>query len=267
MGEHHSARPEEPGVRRASRRVIKGGMGMNKKNLLAFMSILFLIVKLFSYQASEKYLVSGGLNFSPSEKTAQGFNSKVVMIKDMRQFSSEVVNNQKPVVVKIFSNKSANSQMKPVYQSLADQIGDVVSFAAINLDMSHQIKLMLQKILGFDEAQLPLIIFFKNGQMILPAFSGTVNKQNLFKLVKSRFGGKLVSVNKESISKIKDKQQKDEPRAEIVLSDPGFEMKQETVLRPLDPSTSSGLEDQDDREKEKIKESIWKKLKSAFWSN
>ncbi|MFH1644515.1 MAG: hypothetical protein ABIA74_05060 [bacterium] len=221
------------------------------KFFLISLIILFLIIKLFSYQMQEKYLVSAGLGNLSHENNSFGYESNVVFIKDLPQFAAQVVNNPRPVIVKIISNKTLNSEMKPVYQSLADQLSDVIFFGAINTDLSHQLKLMLQKILGFDEAQLPLIVFFKNGQMILPAFSGTATKENLFKLITTRFGKKLVRVDRQTLEKIKNGQnsvnQKMEvvEQEEIILQGKPFEMKEE---KPQEPK----------------QESFWGKIKSFF---
>lgn len=217
---------------------------MKKKDILLLLSALFVFFfKIFSYQMQEKYIVSGGLNILPHENNNKGLRSDVALIKDSDQFIAQVVNNPKPVIIKIFSNTTENTPMKTVYQSLANKIGDVVFFASINTDLSHQLKTMLQNILGFDEKQLPLIIFFKEGQMILPAFSGRVSEQNLFKLVRSRFGQKLVKVDKPSSEKIKNK----EEQSEIFIENESLKLKKQK-------------ENQDNEKKE----SVWKKLKNAF---
>lgn len=175
---------------------------MSKFKILIFLIFsIFCLLKLFSSVQKEANLVWTSLSFLSFEKDDKGQDSKVVLIRDFGQFSKQIVNNPRPSIVRIYDKRISQDNMKENFQSLAGELSDFILFAAIDTNSSRQLTMLLQKILGFQPDQLPMIIFFKNGQMILPAFSGSISKENLFKIIKIRLGRRLIKVDRSSIEK------------------------------------------------------------------
>jgi len=184
----------------------------------------------------ETNLVWSNLRLHPFEKTKEGEESKVVLIKDLKQFSTQIANNPRPSIVRIYDKETSQNNMKEIFQSLADDLGKFIFFAAIDTNSSRQLTAILKKILGFSPEQLPMILFFKNGHMILPALSGRVSKKNLFRIIQGKFGMQLIKSGKPFVAQnevaVKSEQQVfAEEQEEQEEAELGEEKKKESLFK------------------------------------
>lgn len=128
------------------------------------------------------------------ESRDNGTPSKVVSIHGLPAFKQIVLLHSftKPVIVKVHAIASVESQkVKPHFQDVADSLGQKVACIAMNLlEGGEQNKAIVAHLLskcGVHRVDLPLFLFFKNGQLQLPVRQGFHNKENLSALIQKEF--------------------------------------------------------------------------------
>jgi hypothetical protein len=136
----------------------------------------------------------GKKNIVSYESRENGNPSKVVSIQGLPAFKQIVLLHSftKPVIVKVHAIASVESQkVKPHFQDVADSLGQKVSCIAMNLlEGGEQNKAIVAHLLskcGVHRVDLPLFLFFKNGQLQLPVRQGFHNKENLTSLIQKEF--------------------------------------------------------------------------------
>lgn len=152
------------------------------------------------FYANKKQHPAGGAgqhgkkNVVSYESRDNGNPSKVVSIQGLPAFKQIVLLHSftKPVIVKVHAIASVESQkVKPHFQDVADSLGQKVSCIAMNLlEGGEQNKAIVAHLLskcGVHRVDLPLFLFFKNGQLQLPVRQGFHNKENLSALIQKEF--------------------------------------------------------------------------------
>ena len=166
---------------------------------------LYLSIFMFfmsSLQAYEGYPVSlfqhvGEKSFEP---LVDGSDSYVLEIQNVNNFYKEIAKSKKPVVLKIFSNKSNTAvTTSPLFQDIAKQFRKDIKFASLDIStnrnmaklfMEFLVKLIfklkasktdnrefLGRIMGVvrrfalleqSKESVPFVLFFKDGDLIFP---------------------------------------------------------------------------------------------------
>lgn len=128
------------------------------------------------------------------EQRDAGGLSKVVTIGGLHAFKQAVLMGSfaRPVVLKVYAAQSKESgEVKPHFQDVADQFDQKVSCVAINLlDHGTENRAIVAHLLakcGIHRVDLPLFLFFKNGQLQLPVRQGFHTKENLALLITQQF--------------------------------------------------------------------------------
>lgn len=117
-------------------------------------------------------------------------DSAVALIHGVQEFNQIVIarSHQKPVVVKFFSPQSIDSmKVCPIYQEVAETFKNKVSFVALNIleetETFSQVMLCYQ----LKKVDLPLFLFYKNGQFYPPSLQGYLTKENLENFIRKTF--------------------------------------------------------------------------------
>lgn len=177
-----------------------------------YLSILLLLLvsfkKLSGYQLDERLVInesvaSNVFTAQPRaevfEKRADASDSTVVKIEGMQAYQTEVLqaSQTQPVILKIFSNKSSESQkMIPVYQKVAEKFTSQIKFASMDLlsdqdakKENYQIIFNLMAMLHIKQMNMPIFVFFFKGSLHLPApiIQGFLTAENLEDQIKQRF--------------------------------------------------------------------------------
>ncbi len=150
-----------------------------------FFFIFFSIV--LAYQPYEPFFTDD-LEIISFEKKTDGEFSKVGIIQDLPQFSRWIINNKLPVVLRLTAKEcKQEDQMKQIFQNFAEATVNKYFCAVVNVDSNIEVALMFKRVFHYTKAQLPMVLFFKNGKMILPAIVGLVDKDRLMKGAAIRF--------------------------------------------------------------------------------
>ena len=132
------------------------------------------------------------------EKRIDGSLSKVLKINGTSQFVEKVVRNRKPVIVKIIHGEGSESITK-VYQDLAEKFRKEINFISINMKRNSQLISSMMLKLGIQQAKLPIFMFFKNGQLLLPLFSGFNDKNKFSDIISKKFLAKTPAISKKNL--------------------------------------------------------------------
>ncbi|QQR49093.1 conjugal transfer protein TraF [bacterium] len=177
-----------------------------------YLSILLLLLvsfkKLSGYQLDERLVINESIASSifteqphteVFEKRADASNSSVVKIEGIQAYKTDILqaSQTQPVILKIFSNKSSESQkMVPVYQKVADKFNTQIKFASMDLlsdqdtkKENYQIIFNLMAMLHIKQMNMPIFVFFFKGNLHLPApiIQGFLTAENLEDQIKQRF--------------------------------------------------------------------------------
>jgi hypothetical protein len=98
-----------------------------------------------------------------NEKKSDGSDSDVVIVQSSEQFSKEVINNQRPVLIRISSQK--NTTLKTQFQILAEQTPSV-DFVFMNLSTSGELIRAIMMKAQVSQISIPFFLFFKGGSLI-----------------------------------------------------------------------------------------------------
>ena len=155
------------------------------KSVFAVMGVLSFFTISYSYQPKEMFFTQ--LNVL-HEVRNDNTNSCVLIIKGKKQFHQKVIRDSGPVVVEIFSeDNEICKNFRSIYQNVAETFKDKVLFTSMNaVDNESIIRAIMLK-LRIVEMALPVLLFFKDGLLILPIVSGIVDKENLLNIVKNHF--------------------------------------------------------------------------------
>jgi thiol-disulfide isomerase/thioredoxin len=134
------------------------------------------------------------------EKRINKLDSQVFSISSAEQFSTIVLQNSfhKPVIFVLYASGDKGSQeIRPIILSLADMYDQKVLFALLNVTKNTNLFLqilMAHNLVKFDSPlhaktafQLPLIIFYKNGDPLLPLLQGFQQQKYLSWVINQKF--------------------------------------------------------------------------------
>lgn len=116
-------------------------------------------------------------------------DSIVFDIKNSGQFKLFILKNSmyKPVALKIYKSDQVNTQegeLVKVFQDVAEVFSSGMVFAGLDLSKNNG---KFSDTLNLKDEDLPLIIFFKDGQPQVPFISANQHKNYLVKLIEARF--------------------------------------------------------------------------------
>ncbi len=137
--------------------------------------------------------------------------SLVFNIQGIAQFTKLVVKNSysKPVVLKIYSSKHQDSKkVAPVFQAVADEFKNQVIFAGLNIAENVEIFMQISMHYKLKKVDLPLFLFYKDGQLLTPFLAGFQPQSYLSDYIQQRFfsnGFANVDDAQESISESVEK--------------------------------------------------------------
>lgn len=128
------------------------------------------------------------------EQRSNGGPSKVLNVCGLAAFKQAVLLSSftKPVVVKVHAVASVESgKVKPHFQDVADLFDQKVACVSINLlEQGMENRAIVAHLLakcGVHRVDLPLFLFFRNGQLQLPVRQGFHTKDNLASLIQKEF--------------------------------------------------------------------------------
>ena len=176
-----------------------------KKIIFLLVSSVFLISNVSSYVPAETMFKHTQISH---EKRSDGSLSKVLKINDTTQFVEKVVRNKRPVIVKVINGKG-NDVIAHTYQDLAEDFKKDVNFVSINMKENSKLISSMMLKLGIQQARLPLFMFFKNGQLLLPLFSGFDGKEKFESLINEKFINKSSAIPKKNLLQTTDQQTSD----------------------------------------------------------
>ncbi len=116
--------------------------------------------------------------------------SLVFNIQGMAQFTKLVVKNSysKPVVLKIYSSMHQDSKrVAPVFQAVADEFKNQVIFAGLNVAQNMEIFMQISMFYKLKKVDLPLFLFYKDGQLLMPFLAGFQPQSYLSGYIQQRF--------------------------------------------------------------------------------
>lgn len=116
--------------------------------------------------------------------------SLVFNIQGMAQFTKLVVKNSysKPVVLKIYSPMSQDSgKVAPVFQAVADEFKNQVIFAGLNVAQNMDIFMQISMFYKLKKVDLPLFLFYKDGQLLMPFLAGFQPQNYLSGYIQRKF--------------------------------------------------------------------------------
>ena len=121
-------------------------------------------------------------------------DSSVFNIQAMEQFTRLVVQNSyfKPVVLKIYSPENSDSEkVCPVFQAVADKFKSNVLFAGLNATQNREIFMQIVLFCKLRKVDLPLFMFYKDGQPVMPFLAGYQPFDSLSGYIQKLFFTKL----------------------------------------------------------------------------
>ena len=125
------------------------------------------------------------------ELREQGATESLVFnINGMVQFTKLVVKNSysKPVVLKIYSPVSQDtSKVTPVFQAVADEFKNQVIFAGLNVSQNMDIFMQISMFYRLKQVELPLFLFYKDGQILMPFLAGFQPQNYLSGYIQRKF--------------------------------------------------------------------------------
>jgi len=122
------------------------------------------------------------------EQALSGKNSLVRLIRSADEFKHCVLESKQPVVIRIGAGGKAVSDMfKKTYQHAARDLKGKVQFAAINIMQNKWFMQLIASKLNLKTLQLPSMVFFQNGSLLLPLQSGATSKSHLVASVNKMF--------------------------------------------------------------------------------
>ncbi len=189
---------------------------MNSKLMVLFFSLICLVETSFAHIEPRRMLfythkkmsaVCKEISSDPSdsslnndsycfsfENRSNGSPSRVMTVCGFPEFKRSVLMSSfnKPVVVKVHALASIESgKVISHFQGVADQFDSDVSCVAMNLvEQGVQNRAIVANILskcGINRVDLPLFLFFRNGQLQLPVRQGFHTMENLVGLIKKEF--------------------------------------------------------------------------------
>ena len=98
-----------------------------------------------------------------NEKKADGSDSYVMIVQSSEQFAQKIINNPKPVLIKVSSQK--NTTLKNQFQNLAEQIS-AVDFVRMDLSASGELIRAIMMKAEISQISIPFFLFFKGGSLI-----------------------------------------------------------------------------------------------------
>lgn len=151
------------------------------------------------HQEPQQEHQSGDITKNSSDNTAQIVaesvtdsvpESLVFNIQGMAQFTKLVVKNSysKPVVLKIYSPMSQDSgKVAPVFQAVADEFKNQVIFAGLNVAQNMDIFMKISMFYKLKKVDLPLFLFYKDGQLLMPFLAGFQPQDYLSGYIQRKF--------------------------------------------------------------------------------
>lgn len=125
------------------------------------------------------------------ELREQGATESLVFnIQGMVQFTNLVVKNSysKPVVLKIYSPMSQDTdKVTSVFQAVADEFKNQVIFAGLNVSQNMDIFMQISMFYKLKKVDLPLFLFYKDGQIWMPFLAGFQPQSYLSDCIQQRF--------------------------------------------------------------------------------
>ncbi len=124
--------------------------------------------------------------------SASAAESLVFNIQGMVQFTKLVVKNSysKPVVLKLYSPMSQDTgKVTPVFQAIADEFKNQVIFAGLDVSQNMDIFLQISMFYRLKKVDLPLFLFYKDGQLLMPFLAGFQPKEYLSSYIQKKFFG------------------------------------------------------------------------------
>lgn len=172
------------------------------------------------------------------EKKTDGTASRVKIIEGPTQFYREVLENKKPVVVKVFSQGSGFF-VHSMYHHVAESFQGKISFVSMDISQNEEIIRAIMMRLRLLQVNLPIFLLFKNRTLVLPLVTGVTSGDTLINIIKRQF--------------FAQEEQSEQDASSSLAIKPGH-IKSDIVLdKPKDAVK--------EREKEKTDESTWDKLK------
>ena len=116
--------------------------------------------------------------------------SLVFNIQGMAQFTKLVVKNSysKPVVLKVYSPISQDTcKLTPVFQAVADEFKNQVIFAGLDVSQNMDIFMQISMFYRLKQVELPLFLFYQNGQLLMPFLAGFQPQDYLSGHIQKRF--------------------------------------------------------------------------------
>lgn len=175
---------------------------MRSFNLLVFVFFVFLNLACYIehdesglfYKFSEK---NGGIprlqvEFELKSGTSQ--DSLVFNIQNMEQFTRLVLKNSqfKPVVLKIYSPSNPDSEkVLTIFQAVAEKFKNSVVFAGLNVEQNKAMYMQISMFCRLKNVDLPLFMFYKNGQPIMPFLVGYQPESGLYGYIQRLFSSEL----------------------------------------------------------------------------
>jgi thioredoxin-like negative regulator of GroEL len=117
-------------------------------------------------------------------------DSGVFSIQDMEQFVRLVIKNShfKPVVLKIYSSGDSDSEkVLSAFQSVADKFENSVIFAGLNSEQNRELFMRIVLFCGLKNVDLPLFMFYKDGQPVMPFLVGYQPQDFLYGYIQRLF--------------------------------------------------------------------------------
>ena len=122
------------------------------------------------------------------EQTTEGQQSLVKVISGINQFKMNVLDVSKSVVVRIHAPQDTKShELGKICQKLAEEFRGKVQFSSLAAMENKEVLTRIAMMLKLKKMELPLILFFHGGKLILPLVSGLVGEKELKTMVQERF--------------------------------------------------------------------------------
>ena len=108
-----------------------------------------------------------------SNQKGAGIDGYVSQIDGAEQFSRDVFNNHRPVVVKVF-NKNSSSKPSPafesVYKEVSEEFSGKVDFVSIDISGDENMGIIVDLIsqIGGGSFDLPFFLLFKQNELLVP---------------------------------------------------------------------------------------------------
>ena len=117
-------------------------------------------------------------------------DSLVFDIRGMEQFTKLVVKNSysRLVILKLYSSVSPDSiKETSMFQSVADEFKHQAIFAGLNAIQNMDIVKQIAMFCRLEKIDLPLFLFYKDGQLMMPFLAGFQPQDALSSYIQNRF--------------------------------------------------------------------------------